>query len=205
VIRHLGDSARLQERLREALAAATGALRIFSRQWVAASAALDRRRHRARRPRPARRPRVPRRATSWPARRSPTSGCGRRGRRCLTARIGGILRQHELVPAKQVEEHVAVLRAAHWDSRNAGGARDQHGGLSRAALANGLTLWSQQQPMAVAHQTEVVAGPGDLRRGGLELDRPQGLTDASRAHGRARGAPPSRRPAAVAPCRPMHA
>lgn len=157
VIRHLGDSARLQERLREALAAATGALRIFSRQWVAASQrsivdGIE----------PADRDqRVALASLVDDIMASATLadlGLRPQGQALLDGAYRGILRQHELVPAKQVEEHVAVLRAAHWDSRNAGGARDQHGGLSRAALANGLTLWSQQQPMAIAHQTEVVAG-----------------------------------------------
>jgi hypothetical protein len=157
VIRHLGDSARLQERLREALAAATGALRIFSRQWVAASQrsivdGIE----------PADRDqRVALASLVDDIMASATLadlGLRPQGQALLDGAYRGILRQHELVPAKQVEEHVAVLRAAHWDSRNAGGARNQHGGLSRAALANGLTLWSQQQPMAIAHQTEVVAG-----------------------------------------------
>lgn len=157
VIRHLGDSARLQERLREALAAATGALRIFSRQWVAASQrsivdGIE----------PADRDQRVALASLVSDIMASTTladlGLRPQGQALLDGAYRGVLRQHELVPAKQVEEHVAVLRAAHWDSRNAGGARDQHGGLSRAALANGLTLWSQQQPMAIAHQTEVVAG-----------------------------------------------
>jgi len=157
VIRHLGDSARLQERLREALAAATGALRMFSRQWVAASqrSIVDGIEPMDRDQRAALASVVD---EVMAGQALADLGLRPQGQALLEGAYRGVLRQHELAPVKLLEEQVVQLRAAHWDARNAGGARDAHGGLSRAALANGLTLWAQSQPMAVAHQTEVVAG-----------------------------------------------
>lgn len=161
LIRHLGDPTRLQERLREALAASLSSLRQFSEQWRRASTggiwlgveALERAQRDSLKE-------IVNDVLARSARADLLAGLSLStpGQALLDGTYRAMLRQHELAPVKNLEEQVIALRAAHWDSRNEGGARAQAGGLTRAAMANGLTMWAKGQPVDVAHEAEVLAG-----------------------------------------------
>lgn len=153
IIRHLGDTERLVERLNEALVAAGGAVREFAKQWSQAAKPLlgealeaaERAEHTL--------------FTDLFARVEQRDRAA--GQALMDGVYRSLLRTSELVPVKATEAAVTALRAAHWDPRNESSVRDGRGivaGLSRASISNGLTLWSQQLPIAAAHEAEILAG-----------------------------------------------
>jgi hypothetical protein len=161
VIRHLGDPQRLLLRLQEALAASSGALLTFAAQWAeAAGDKITARLEAEKREQRAQLAELVEDLTRRDHLRATLAdlGLSPSGQAVLDGTYRSLLREHELAPAKAVEEQVAALRAAHWSPENAGAARDRSGGLSRAAVANGVTLWAQGQPLGVAHAAEALAG-----------------------------------------------
>lgn len=155
-IRHLGDPARLLERLREALQASSGALRTFAAQWSKACgkqasrdllSSLETER---------------RRRDELGGLVGELLAAADRGRasylRAQAEVLDGIYRSileaHDLAPSKAIEDEVISLRRAHFDRRNEGAAQV----LSPAAFSNGLTLWAQDQGRHTADAAEVLAG-----------------------------------------------
>lgn len=157
IIRHMGDKQKLRRKLHEALRRTIGLTDHFVRQWDKAGSIrlLD---------------------TLAPATRDDALGFKNLvqalpaahdeaaaqhhawGQQLLDGVYRSILREHELVPVRKIEETVPALRAAHWDPRNANSGRVQHAGLTPAAISSGLTLWAQRLTPIDAHAVETLAG-----------------------------------------------
>lgn len=152
IIRHLGDTQRLVAKLREGLVNAHKAVRAFARQWTAAVRPLEvdaveaaEKKERA--------------AFAAMVERFQREADLAAGRELMDGVYRSLLLHEKLIPARKVEDTLPALRAAHYDPRNAMPGRDKvRGGLSRASVANGLTLWAQALPIDAAHDVEVLAG-----------------------------------------------
>ena len=154
-IRHIGDPARLLERLQEALAASSGALATFAVQWskacgkLAARALLrnletDRKR----------RAEMEAMVATILATDNPSTRWHAAQAEVLDGIYRSMLTVHDLTPSKLVEDEVTALRRAYHDPRNVGGATP----MSPAAISNGLTLWAQDKGRHTADAAEVLAG-----------------------------------------------
>lgn len=158
VIRHMGDRGKLRTKLREAIRRSSGVVEAFARQWNK-SILIDLTETTS----PATRAdagefgKVIERLVSEEARAS-TVAHHAWGQSLLDGVYRSLLRHEELVPARRIEEAVPMLRAAHWDPRNDNAGRQQHGGLTPAAIASGLTLWAQKLEPVDAHRVEVLSG-----------------------------------------------
>lgn len=157
IIRHMGDKQKLRRKLHDALRRTVGLVAHFTRQWDKAGSIrlLD---------------------NLAPATRDDALGFKNLvqalpaaqdaetvqhhawGQQLLDGVYRSILREAQLVPVRRIEETVPVLRAAHWDPRNANSGRVQHGGLTPAAVSSGLTLWAQRLTPIDAHAVETLAG-----------------------------------------------
>ena len=155
-IRHIGDPARLLERLQEALQASSGALATFAVQWGKAcgrDAARD----------------LLRGLETERKRRDELAGLvhmclvadaslrsvwERQQGEVLDGIYRSILMAHDLAPAKVIEDDVIALRRAYHDPVNIGGAT----AFSPAAINNGLTRWAQDKGRHTADAAEILAG-----------------------------------------------
>ena len=153
-IRHIGDPARLLERLQEALQASSGALATFAVQWGKACG-RDAARDLLRGLETERKRRnelgllvesllSSERATGWTAQQGVV----------LDGIYRSLLMAHDLAPAKVVEDEVVALRHAYHDPVNIGGAT----AFSPAAINNGLTRWAQDKGRHTADAAEILAG-----------------------------------------------
>lgn len=152
IIRHLGETERLVARLAEGLRSAYKAVHVFAKQWGRAVAPLvvDEVEAAERKQRDD----FARMIASFER-----DAHVEAGRRLMAGIHRSLLVEHKLVPVKRVEEALPQLYAAHYDPRNAMPGRDRvPGGLSRASLANDLTLWAQSQPWDRAPAIEELAG-----------------------------------------------
>lgn len=153
-IRHIGDPARLLERLQEALQASSGALAAFAVQWGKACG-RDAARDLLRGLETERKRRdelgalvdtllASERSTGWTAQQGAV----------LDGIYRSILTTHDLAPVKAIEDEVIALRRAYHDPVNIGGAT----AFSPAAINNGLTRWAQDRGRHTADTAEILAG-----------------------------------------------
>ena len=153
-ITHIGDPARILERLQEALQASSGALATFAVQWgKACSKAAARDLIRGLETERKRRDELgslvetllsSERSTGWAAQQGAV----------LDGIYRSILTAHDLAPAKLIEDEVIALRRAYHDPRNEGGASP----FSPAAINGGLTMWAQDKGRHTADAAEILAG-----------------------------------------------
>lgn len=152
IIRHLGETSTLVAKLREGLSNAHKAVRAFARQWTDAVRPLAVEAVEAAE-------RKERAAFAAMIERFQRESDLVAGRELMDGVYRSLLRYQELVPARKVEDTLPALRAAHYDPRNAMPGRDKvRGNLSRASIANGLTLWAQSLHTDAAHEVEALAG-----------------------------------------------
>ena len=159
IVRHVGERSALIAKLKEGLKNAYKAVHAFARQWEGAVRPLDLVQVEAA-------DRKERDAFAHMVERFRAEADAAEGRRLMDGIYRSLLRNQELVAVRRVEDTLPQLRAAHHDPRNAMPGRDRvAAGLSRASVANGLTLWAQSLTTDAAHQVEALAGrvvSGDL-------------------------------------------
>jgi len=159
IVRHVGERSALIAKLKEGLKNAYKAVHAFARQWEGAVRPLDLAQVEAAE-------RKERDAFAKMIERFRAEADAAEGRKLMDGIYRSLLRNQELVAVRKVEDTLPQLRAAHHDPRNAMPGRDRvAAGLSRASVANGLTLWAQSLTTDAAHQVEALAGrvvSGDL-------------------------------------------
>lgn len=152
IIRHVGETSVLVEKLREGLRNAHRAIHTFARQWEGAVRPLDLTQVEAAE-------KKQRDEFNAMVERFKRDADLSAGRALMDGVYRSLLRNQELVAVRKVEDVLPQLRAAHYDPRNAMPGRDKvAGGLSRASVANGLTLWAQSLTTDAAHEVETLAG-----------------------------------------------